>query len=118
MLAAVEAQVHGVPGVAHALQTLLHGVAAQAVQRQNLAVPLLKQVAGGAFADQLMMRRDRREPHAAIHRIDQHAGLIDLRRKLVDMIVVDPDQQRGVGLLHLLQKQRRVALILLQRAVA
>ncbi len=45
MLAAVKPQVHGMPGVAHPLQSLLHGVAAQAMQRQDLPVSLLKQIA-------------------------------------------------------------------------
>ena len=85
-----------------------------------MAVPLLKQVAGGIVADQLMIRRDAVQPHLPIAAVDQHAGLVQIGGQGVDMLVVDADDQRrfGVRIAHLFQKQRAVAVLLFQPAVA
>ncbi|VTP65900.1 Uncharacterised protein [Serratia rubidaea] len=51
-------------------QPQLHGVAAQTLQVQDALVALLQQIAGGKFADALVVGRDAVEPHAAVAAVD------------------------------------------------
>ncbi|MNI65205.1 hypothetical protein D3C73_1206970 [compost metagenome] len=65
-------------GLFNARQPQLHGVPTQALQVQNMAVPLLDQIVGGEFANQLMVGRHAIEPHLPVAAVNQHAGFIQI----------------------------------------
>ena len=80
----------------------------------------IKQIAGGALANQTMVGGNGRQPHPFIPTVDQYAGFAHIRRQAMNMRIVDPQQHRGLGLrfVHAGKKQIGVAVVLVQCAVA
>lgn len=83
-------------------------------------MPHIKQIAGGALANQTMIGGNGRQPHPFIPTVYQDAGFTQIRRQAMNMRIVDPQQHRGLGFrfVHAGKKQIGVAVVFVQRAVA
>ncbi|MNS29183.1 hypothetical protein D3C71_1730370 [compost metagenome] len=108
------------PSVADPRQAQLHGVAPQAQDVHHFPVPHLEQVLRRALANSAMIGSHGGQPHPLIAAVNQHAGLADIDGQIVNMRIVDTEQDRRLGIrfIHTRQEKLRVAVVLLQRAVA
>ena len=86
------------PRLFNARQPLLHGVAAQTHHVHHFAVAHFKQITGGKCADRTVIRRDGRQSHAIVAAVDQHAGLAEIGRQIVNMGIVNAQQNGGLRL--------------------
>ncbi|CSF87625.1 Uncharacterised protein [Shigella sonnei] len=66
-----------------------------------------------------MIRRNRREAHSFITAVDQHTRLSEIGGQIMDVRIVNPQQDRCLRIcfIHPREKERGIAVKLLQRAV-